>query len=852
MKRPTSLPAINAILLFTLLLFMFLMGGCSSGGASSPSPVVTESFKTDVNKNVAIRSDALNKEFLLQGNVITLDSAQNFQGLKSRIVVFQKQNGKLFMLESQVGHTVTPDTPFALILAEFSIIAERDGWIWFDFNQGMSKIFTTAEMYASDDQGSNYTPSFAAASIRSSYLSEADASQLNRLSLRQAAQIEEADNALLSVEVRYYLYPYLKNDSFTSTPSPGFTNAGYFEVMPLLGSGGSTDVFAMKWDLSKKPITYYISSDTPAEYRQAVKDGVLYWNKALGEEIFAVADAPAGVTAPAMDRNIIQWVNYDTAGSAYADMQADPRTGEILHAQVFMPSAFAVGNKQDAWRFLKVMASSTSSAKTMVSLNNFYSPRICNLSESEGMTKNIAALLASNATDSAILKSAQAMVQQVVTHEVGHTMGLRHNFAGSLAVNYGSNKREDLYANFLNGGPYIPVVPSSSTMDYHDYIEEILIINRYNTEKLALSHDASAMRFLYKGTALDKTIPFCTDTDTDALDCQRFDYGASPLAYASSELKRTLSPDVLPVMFYLKLVADVMANDKAVADLHPSPSQKAASLLTNKPLLLAPFTQTGYYIRALKTYFPGTLFNDADKTQLRNAGIPYVQNDLAAWLSTNPYAIKSLTEMFMIVDPAWKDAWITRFNQLTNDPAFYDIVDQNGKERIFTVDERAQLRAMAATFFADLIPALVAEDVNLLSSVTGKIDIVDGTAGDALLAAMNATGNGYLTAQTGTSLNATVNGQSLTLPLFRYDWTVRLNASRLMNSRSVSSALWWGMRETNTNKTSLTALLDSSVLAAGGAFLSDTVSNGFVGASNAAFQWYLENVTILNKGFLAQ
>src|ERR1035437_4163049 len=96
-------------MLFALLLFMFLMGGCSSGGgASSPSPVVTESFKTDVNKNVGIRSDALNKEFLLQGNVIALDSAQNFQGLKSRIVVFQKQNGKLFMLESQVGHTVTP------------------------------------------------------------------------------------------------------------------------------------------------------------------------------------------------------------------------------------------------------------------------------------------------------------------------------------------------------------------------------------------------------------------------------------------------------------------------------------------------------------------------------------------------------------------------------------------------------------------------------------------------------------------------------------------------------------------------------------------------------------------------
>ena len=45
--------------------------------------------------------------------MITLDSAQEFSGLKSRIVVFQKQAGKLFMLESQKGHTVMPDTPFA-------------------------------------------------------------------------------------------------------------------------------------------------------------------------------------------------------------------------------------------------------------------------------------------------------------------------------------------------------------------------------------------------------------------------------------------------------------------------------------------------------------------------------------------------------------------------------------------------------------------------------------------------------------------------------------------------------------------------------------------------------------------
>ena len=114
----------------------------------------------------------------------------------------------------------------------------------------------------------------------------------------------------------------------------------------------------------------------------------------------------------------------------------------------------------------------------------------------------------------------------------------------------------------------------------------------------------------------------------------------------------------------------------------------------------------------------------------------------------------------------------------------------------------------------------------------------------------NAISSGYMMARMGATLSATVNNVPLTLPLFRYDWTVRSDASRLMNSRSVSSALWWGMRETETNKSSLTSLLDSSVAAAGGTFLSDGVSNGFAAASNAAYQWYLENASILKKGFL--
>ena len=844
------------VVLSVTLLFMLVLGGCGGGGASPASPVLNESLKTDVSKNVAIRVDALNHEFLLQGNLIQLTDAQNFSGLKSRVVVFQKQAGKLFMLESQVGHTVTPDTPFAIILAEFPIAAESDGWIWFDFNQGMSKIFTTAEMYASDFDGSAYRPSFAVASIRSSYLEQVDDSKNNRLALRQSAQVDSVNNTVQSVEVRYYLSPYSPDPTFKQTESPGFTNAGYFEVMPQDISGGAkSKVLAMKWQVTKEPITYFISADTPPEYRDAVKNGVLYWNQALGQDVFAVADAPVGATAPDMDRNIIQWVTYDDAGSAYADMQADPRTGQILHAQVFMPSAFAIGSRKDAWRALKLLAAPPSST-TQIALKNLQAPHVCALSVKEGILNRLTALLASNASDAAILKTAQATVQQTVTHEIGHTLGLRHNFAGSLSANYNGHKREDLYANFLNNKPYdAGVLPSSSVMDYHHPIEEVLGAERFNTTKLALPHDVSAMKFLYQDKALDKSIPFCTDTDADIMpDCLRFDHGRSPLEYASSELDYQVRADILPVTFYLEQVANLMESGTSVSDLHPSPADKARSLLRTKPLLLTPFTQTGFYARTLKSFYPGTVLKDADPSALRAAVIPVVRSDLDTWLQSNPLGITSLTGMFRVVDPAWKDAWIKRFSTLTEDPAFYTIVDQDGNSRTFTSDERAQLRAMAADFFSKLIPALAAEDVRLLSSVTSKIDLVDGPAGDALLAAMNTSSKTYVEATTGTTLSATINKAALTLPLFRYDWPLRLDASRLMNSRSVNSALWWGMRETEVNKASLTTLLNQSVAASGGIFDSQAVADGFASqtASNSAYQWYLENLNILKKGFLAQ
>lgn len=840
---------------FVVLSLLLVLGGCGGGGASAPAPVINESFRTDSRQNIAIKADALNREFLLQGNMVELVNAPEFNGLKSRVVVFQKKGNKIYMLESQVGHTVMPDTPFALLLAEFPIASEQDGWVWFDFNQGMSKIFSTGELYTSDDSGKAYVPSFDVESVRRSYLDRVDISKNNRLAMHQVAQIDGSDQTLRSVEVRYYLSPYLPDTSFVSTPSPGFTNAGYFEVMPQnVPSGATTKVFATKWQTDKGPVTYYMSANTPPEYREAIRNGVLYWNQVLGQDAFAVAVAPAGVTAPDMERNMIQWVTADDAGYAYADLQADPRTGQILHAQVFVPSVFAISTKTAAWRALKLLEAPLPST-TQLTLKNLHAPRLCNLSARENLLNSVTALLANNASDAAFLKLAQAQVQEAVTHEIGHTLGLRHNFAGSLHAHYNGKKREDLYANFLTNQPYDPaVLPSSSVMDYHDWTEAVLFVERFNTGHGVLPHDESAMKFLYQGKALDTQIPFCTDADAggEMQDCLRFDYGRSPLEYASSSLEYALRADNLPVRFYLDQVTKLMAeNGPAVVNLRPSPGSYARLLMANKSLLVTPFTDTGAYARTLKRYFPASTDTVAARSMVASA----VRADLDAWLGANPLGMTSLTDMFRIVDPAWKNAWIQRFNTLIDDPAYYTIVDYPGangpQSRTLSAEERAQFKTLAADFFDKLIPALAAEDIRQLLAVEGKIDVVDGTAGDMLLAALNATATTYVDAKTGTSLSATVNSNALSLPMFRYDWALRRDASGLLNNRAVDSSLWWGKRETTANRKAFKSLLDATVEPAGGTFDSPEVLSDFSSAStgNAAYQWYLENQNILNGGF---
>ena len=177
-----------------------------------------------------------------------------------------------------------------------------------------------------------------------------------------------------------------------------------------------------------KPIIYYVDAGAPEPIRSALVEGASWWNEAFEaagfKNAFQVKLLPADADPMDARYNMISWVHRSTRGWSYGGSIEDPRTGEIIKGNVTLGSLRV---RQDFMLGTGMIPSYMSGGSRHGDASTRSAS--CEL----GMMLNDDDYLtpqdSSAATDSAAMSLAR--IRQLSAHEVGHTLGLAHNFAAS-------------------------------------------------------------------------------------------------------------------------------------------------------------------------------------------------------------------------------------------------------------------------------------------------------------------------------------------------------------------------------------------------------------------------------------
>ncbi|MCU1277422.1 MAG: hypothetical protein JWM53_968 [bacterium] len=452
--------------------------------------------------------------------------------LGTRVVTFRVQNDKLFVFDASDNYAASDTFDPELILEAYPLVGNYGGfsslagnadYVLFDPAAGLNRF----DIFFGDYQswwGSHFQIDFA---FLQNFRKTADGGATFEEVFSGASNdvpvgfsYDVANNLFrgqgtLSLALRRYS----EGAGFVSKQAPyqGTAPEYFFRSdTHILKNTGEHVQSWVRWNLkSGKPIKWLISADLLKAQTErypdydlvgAVKAGIESWNAVLGPNAIKAEVAKPTDSFADDDKNFFIFDRDPTYGYAFANWRLNPNSGEIRGASVYFNESWITGTidyftqVDGAGGQPRALKPAKKSQMVSFGWSKLAPKPLCTMSIDEVLAaaqhKHAGA---ASTVPGKRKEDVERLIQHVIAHEIGHTLGLRHNFKGSLAP------------------------PSSSVMDY------ISTDLRAQTP-VPQPYDVAAIKYLYDLDPAAPTQAFCTDenTLTDPM-CARFDQTADPL-----------------------------------------------------------------------------------------------------------------------------------------------------------------------------------------------------------------------------------------------------------------------------------------------------------------------------------
>ena len=358
----------------------------------------------------------------LGSNDIGLDRGQ--LGRES-VVVFRRIGPKVLMIEPNQSYRATSDNADERLAVEeafassalwgFTVAAETGGRVLVEMNDfllrdthNVARRLEPAKYSVDKSRSAVWMPRTKAFPKNTEIEALLTFTTDNAQGSRVGDVAPTASAVTLRLHHAFVELPDARYEPRAYDPRSGFFGISYADYSTPLGEP-MVKRFIARHRLEKKdptaaasdpvePIVYYVDRGTPEPIRSALVEGAQWWNQAFEaagyRNAFRVEVAPAGIDPLDIRYNFIQWVHRSTRGWAYGSTVTDPRTGEIIKGHVSLDSLRA---RQDILIFEGLLAPYPSGDERPAELT----------------------------------ATAIARIRQLSAHEVGHTLGLNHNYYDS-------------------------------------------------------------------------------------------------------------------------------------------------------------------------------------------------------------------------------------------------------------------------------------------------------------------------------------------------------------------------------------------------------------------------------------